>query len=77
MRARAISAAILCSFALVGVFAPAHALTENEIVAKLESAGYSHIRALPAGKIRSFRAVKDGKDVSVIVDSTGHIIEVR
>jgi hypothetical protein len=77
MRARAVSPAILCSLALIGVCSPAHALTENEIVAKLESAGYSQIRALPAGKIKSFKAVKNGKDVSVIVDSTGHIIEVQ
>jgi hypothetical protein len=77
MRARAASPAILCSLALIGVFSPAHALTENEIVAKLESAGYSQIRVLPAGKIKSFKAVKDGRDVSVIVDSTGHIIEVQ
>jgi hypothetical protein len=77
MWARAVYLAALCSLALVGLSSPARALTENEIVAKLESAGYSQIRALPAGKIKSFKAVKDGRDVSVIVDSTGHIREVQ
>ena len=77
MWARAVYLAALCSLALVGAASPARALTENEIVAKLESAGYSQIRALPAGKIKSFKAVKDGRDVSVIVDSTGHIKEVQ
>jgi hypothetical protein len=77
MSARAFSAAVLGFLTLVGVTSSAYALTENEIVARLESAGYSHVRAVPSGKIRSFKAVKDGKDVSVIVDSSGHIKEVQ
>ena len=55
----------------------AHALTQEEIVAKLEQAGYSQIREIPAGKIRSFKAVKNGKDVSIIVDSSGHVKELQ
>jgi hypothetical protein len=47
------------------------------MVTKLESAGYSQIRPVPAGKIRSFKAVKNGKDVSIIVDSGGHIKELQ
>jgi hypothetical protein len=77
MWARAVLATTMCSLALVGVVPSAHALTENEIVAKLESAGYSQIRAVPSGKIKSFKAVKNGKDVSVIVDSSGHVKEVQ
>jgi hypothetical protein len=78
MSARAVSKAVLYSLALVGVVvSSAHALTENEIVAKLESAGYAQVRAVPSGKIKSFKAVKDGRDVSVIVDSSGHFKEVR
>jgi hypothetical protein len=77
MWARAVFAAVLCSLTVVGVVSSAHALNEKEIVARLESAGYSQIRAVPSGKIRSFKAVKDGKDVSVIVDSSGHIKEVQ
>ncbi len=55
----------------------ARALTQDEIVAKLEQAGYSQIRQVPAGKIKSFKAVKDGKEVSIIVDSSGHIKELQ
>jgi hypothetical protein len=77
MLTRAVSLAVLCSLVIVGVFSSAHALTQDEIVAKLESAGYSQIRVIPSGKIKSFKAVKNGKDVSLIVDSSGHIKEVQ
>jgi hypothetical protein len=73
MSARAILPALLCSVTVVGVVSSAHALTENEILARLESAGYSQVKAAPSGKIGTFKAVKD---VSVIVDSSGHIKEV-
>ena len=58
------------------VFSPAHALTEQEIVAKLKAAGYSQI-----GEIRStaegtvVNAVKDGKEVHLLVDGTGQMKE--
>jgi hypothetical protein len=61
---------------MVGVFSPAHALTEQEIVAKLKAAGYSQI-----GEIRStaegtvVNAVKDGKEVHLLVDGTGQMKE--
>ena len=31
---------------------------------------------MPSGKIRTFKAVKDGKERSIIVDSNGHIKEM-
>ena len=77
MSARTFSLAMLCFLEFAGVLSPAHALTKDEIVAKLESAGYSQIREVPSGKIKSFKAVRSGKDVSVIVDSTGHIKELQ
>jgi hypothetical protein len=77
MLARAVSLAVLYSLVTLGIVSPAHALTENEIVAKLEAAGYSQIRVVPSGKIQSFKAVKNGKDVSLIVDSSGHIKELQ
>jgi hypothetical protein len=57
-----------CSFALC--------LTSEEIVAKLRAAGYSQIQVVPAGKIETYKAVKEGTARSLIVDSTGHIAEV-
>jgi hypothetical protein len=45
-------------------------------VAKLQSAGYSQIRDIkstPEGT--SVKATKDGKDVSLVVDSSGKVKE--
>ena len=57
-----------CSFALC--------LTSEEIIAKLRAAGYSQIQEVPAGKIKTYKAVREGTACSLIVDSTGHIAEV-
>ena len=54
----------------------AYALTSDEIKAKLEAAGYSQVREMPAGKIKTFKAVKDGRERSIIVDSNGHFSEL-
>ena len=77
MRLQALFPQIICSLAVAGAFSPAQALTQDEIVARLESAGYSQIRQAPSGKIKSFKAVKNGREVSVIVDSTGHVQELH
>jgi hypothetical protein len=61
--------------AVVGGVTIAHALTTDEIKARLEAAGYSQVREMPSGKIRTFKAVKDGRERSIIVDSNGHINE--
>ena len=72
---RTISRTLVC-LAMAGVFSPAHALTEQELVAKLKAAGYSQI-----GEIKStaegtvVNAVKDGKEVHLLVDGTGQIKE--
>ena len=66
-----------CTLAIVGICGSAHGLTQDEILTKLESAGYSQVQRVPAGKIASFRAVKNGKKVTVIVDSTGHVKELQ
>jgi hypothetical protein len=77
MRMQAFSSTVLCFLTVASVFSSAQALTQDEILARLESAGYSQIRQAPSGKIKSFKAVKNGQEVSVIVDSTGHIQEVH
>ena len=69
---------ILCSLFLACAFTPANALTqEEELLARLEAAGYSQIRENGSGKIKTFKAVKNGKEVSVIVDSRGQIKELQ
>jgi hypothetical protein len=77
MRLQALFPQIICSLAIAGAFSSAQALTQDEILARLEAAGYSQIRQAPSGKIKSFKAVKNGREVSVIVDSTGHIQELH
>ena len=68
--------AILCTLILACAVTPANALTQEELLAKLEAAGYS-IRENGSGKIKTFKAVKNGKDVSVIVDSFGQIKKLQ
>jgi hypothetical protein len=61
---------------IFGIFSPAHALTQEEIVAKLEAAGYSQVRDVKStAEGISVKATKDGKDVSLVVDSSGQVKE--
>ena len=77
MSAPAVSHALLF-LAMAGVFSPAHALTQQELVAKLESAGYSQIREIKStAEGTSVKAMKNGKEVSLVVDSSGQIQEQR
>ena len=76
MSVRAASQAVLCFFVMVGVFSPAHALTQQELVAKLESAGYSQIREIKStAEGTAVKAMKNGKEVYLVVDSSGQIQE--
>jgi hypothetical protein len=61
--------------AMAGVLSPAHALTQQELVAKLVSAGNSQIRDIKStAEGTAVKATKDGKEVS-LVDSSGQIKE--
>jgi hypothetical protein len=76
MSVRTFARAALCSLLVLGVFSPAHALTEQELVAKLESAGYSQVRDIKStAEGTTVKAMKDGKEVSLVVDSSGQIKE--
>ena len=75
MLTRAICPLIVCCL-MLSVFSPAFALTRQELVAKLESAGYSQIgeiKSTPEGM--AVHAMKNGKEVSLVVDSSGRIQE--
>jgi hypothetical protein len=75
MRVRAISKAILCCLT-IGLVTPAHAMTQQELVAKLKSAGYTQIRDIKStAEGISVKATRDGKDVSLVVDSGGQVKE--
>jgi hypothetical protein len=70
---RTISPVVFC-LTMAGVLAPAHALTQQELVSKLQAAGYSQIgegKSTPEGII--VKAMKDGKEVHLVVDSSGQI----
>ena len=76
MSARAVSQLALCCLIMLGVLSPAHALTQQELIAKLESAGYSQIREIKStAEGIAVKAMKDGKEVSLVVDSSGQIQE--
>lgn len=73
MSRRAISLAVLCTLLTAGA---ASALTNQELIAKLEAAGYSQVRDIkstPEGT--SVKAMKNGKEMSLVVDSRGQIKE--
>ena len=60
------------------ILSPAHALTQQELVAKLQAAGYSQVgegKSTAEGTV--VKAVKDGKEVTLVVDSSGQIQERR
>ena len=68
---------IACSGA-IGTFSSAYALTQQELVARLESAGYSQIRDIKStAEGTAVKAMKNGKEVSLVVDSSGQIQERR
>ncbi|UPJ50532.1 PepSY domain-containing protein [Bradyrhizobium sp. 200] len=77
MWTRNISRTIVC-LALLSAVLPAHALSQQELVAKLEAAGYtqvSDIKSTPEGT--AVKAVKNGKEVRLLVDSSGQIKEQK
>jgi hypothetical protein len=72
---RSISRTILC-VALLGAITPAHALTQQELVAMLEAAGYTQVSDIKStAEGTAVKAVKDGKKVHLVVDSRGQIKE--
>jgi hypothetical protein len=76
MLARAVSQAVLCVMLIMAGLAPAVALTEQELIAKLEAAGYTQIRDIKStAEGIAVKATKDGKDVSLVVDSSGQVKE--
>ena len=72
---RTISPAMFC-LAMAALVIPAHALTQQELVSKLEAAGYSQVRDIKStAEGISAKATKNGKDVSLVVDSSGQVKE--
>ncbi len=70
------SAALLLTIS--GGLSPAIALTREELVARIQATGYaqvSDIKSTAEGTIA--KATKDGKQVRIVVDSSGQIKELK
>jgi methionine salvage enolase-phosphatase E1 len=77
MRIRTISAAAL-SLAIAAGLSPAHALSQEELVGKIQAAGYSQVgdvKSTAEGTI--VKAMKHGKEVRLVIDSSGQIKEQK
>ena len=62
--------------ALAAGLSPARALTQDEFVAKIQAAGYSQVKDVKStAEGITANAVKDGKPVTLVVDSSGQIKE--
>jgi hypothetical protein len=71
-----VSRVAICAMTMVALVLPAYGLTSQDVVAKLEAAGYSQIREMKSGKIITYKAVRAGKEVSLVVDSFGKFKEL-
>jgi hypothetical protein len=54
-----VSRAAISALVIFPVVLPAYGLTSQEIVAKLEAAGYSQIREMKSGKIMTYKAASN------------------
>jgi uncharacterized phosphosugar-binding protein len=67
-------AAIL--LAIAGGLSPVHALTQDELIVKIKAAGYSQVSDIKStAEGTTAKAVKNGKDVRLVIDSNGQIKE--
>jgi hypothetical protein len=75
MRTRTIFHTVLL-LALAGGLSPVHALTQEELIAKIQAAGYSQVSDIKStAEGITAKAVKNGKSVTLVVDSSGQIKE--
>lgn len=62
--------------ALAAGFSPAQALTQEELIAKIQAAGYSQVTDVKStAEGTTAKAMKEGKPVTLVVDSGGQIKE--
>ena len=77
MRTRPICQAALW-LATMAIVSPASALTRDELVAKTQAAGYSQVSDIKStAEGITATATKDGKEVRLVVDSSGQIKEQK
>ena len=74
---RTISAAALL-LAIAAGLSPAYALTQEELAAKIQAAGYSQVSDIKStAEGISAKATKNGKEVRLVIDSSGQIKEQK
>ncbi|VIO80761.1 PepSY domain-containing protein [Bradyrhizobium ivorense] len=67
---------LILAFAIAGTVVPAHALTQDELVAKLQAAGYAEVRDVKStAEGITAKAMKNGKPVRLVIDSSGQVKE--
>jgi Peptidase propeptide and YPEB domain len=63
---------------LMAGLSPVHALTQEELVAKIQAAGYSQVSDIKStAEGTTAKAVKNGREVRLVVDSSGQIKEQK
>ncbi len=64
--------------AIAAGLSSAHALTQEEFVARLQAAGYSQVSDIKStAEGTTAKAVKNGKEVRLVMDSSGQIKEQK
>ncbi|MEH2485472.1 hypothetical protein [Bradyrhizobium sp. AZCC 2230] len=77
MRTSSIHRAVLVVTLAAGL-SPARALTQEELVAKIQAAGYSQVSDVKStAEGTTAKAVKNGREVRLVVDSGGQIKEQK
>ncbi|WFU20097.1 hypothetical protein [Bradyrhizobium sp. CB3481] len=75
MRTRRIFEATIWLTIAAGL-SPVYALTQEELIAKIQAAGYSQVSDIKStAEGTTAKAMKDGKEVRLVVDSSGQIKE--
>jgi uncharacterized phosphosugar-binding protein len=75
MRIQIIYRAVIL-LAIAGGLSPVHALTQEELVARIGAAGYSQVSDIKStAEGITAKAVKNGKPVTLVLDSSGQIKE--
>jgi hypothetical protein len=75
MRTRTIFRTVLL-LAIAGELSSAHALTQEELVARIQAAGYTQVSDIKStAEGITAKAVKNGKAVTLVVDSSGQVKE--
>ncbi|GLR84246.1 hypothetical protein [Bradyrhizobium iriomotense] len=73
MRKHVISCAVLL-LAVAGGLSPALGLTREELIAKIQAAGYAQVSDIKStAEGTTAKAMKDGKEVRLVIDSSGQI----